>query len=284
MTRSALALPATLGVRQHLRAIVESRWFGRTVVGLIVVNAVILGLETYPEIMAAHGAALKAADRAILWIFVTELVFRLVAHGKRFFVDPWGLFDLAVVAIAFVPANEAFAVLRAARVLRVLRLISVFPNLRRVVEGLIGALPGIGSIGAIMAVIFYVFAVMATKLYGAEYPDWFGSLTASAFSLFQIMTLEGWADMVREMHRTHPFAPVFFVAYILIATFTILNLFIAIIVDAMQRQHRQEPDEDRLVLAAIRREIAGLHGKIDALASGTVIEKKPNGESRISAK
>ncbi len=267
MTRSSvLALPTLLVAREYFRAVAESQWFGTAVVALILLNAVILGLETFPEIMAAHGPVLKTVDRAILWIFVAELVVRLAAHGARLFRDPWSLFDLAVVSISFVPANEAFAVLRAARVFRVLRLISVFPNLRRVVEGLIGAIPGIGSIGAIMAVIFYVFAVLATKLYGADYPEWFGSLSASAFSLFQIMTLEGWAEMVREMHRTHSFAPAFFVVYILIATFTILNLFIAIIVDAMQRQHRQEKDDDREAIASIQRELSSLHGKIDALA------------------
>lgn len=135
---------------------------------------------------------------------MAELGLRLAAYRLRFFRDPWSLFDTVVVAIAFMPANEAFAVLRAALVLRVLRLISIFPRLRRVVEGLIGAIPSIGSIGAILMIVFYVFAVMATKLYGTEYPDWFGSLHGSFFTLFQIMTLEGWADIVREIMKTHP--------------------------------------------------------------------------------
>jgi voltage-gated sodium channel len=252
-------------VRERALALVENHWFSRTVIGLIVVNAVVLGLETYPGVVAAYGTELRIVDRAALWIFVAELTIRLVARGLRFFRDPWSLFDTFVVAIAFVPANETFAVLRAVRVLRVLRLVSVLPSLRRVVEGLIGALPGIGSIGVIMAVIFYVFAVMATKLYGAAYPGWFGSLGASTFSLFQIMTLEGWADMVRDMSRTHAFAPAFFVVYILIATFTILNLFIAIIVDAMQREHRAESDAEREAIAAIRAELAEVHHKIDTL-------------------
>lgn len=248
-----------------IKRLVEARWFTRTIMTLIIINAVILGMETYPGIMAAYGPTLKAIDYIILWVFVAELGLRLAAYRLRFFRDPWSLFDTAVVAIAFMPANEAFSVLRAARVLRVLRLISIFPRLKRVVEGLITAIPGIGSIGAILMIVFYVFAVMATKLYGAEYPDWFGSLHGSFFTLFQIMTLEGWADIVREIMKTHPQAWIFFVIYILAATFTVLNLFIAVIVDAMQRQHQAEEQEEQDAIKRIERELTSLHRKIDAM-------------------
>lgn len=249
----------------NLKTLVEAPWFTRTIMMLIVINAVILGMETYPGIMAEYGMALKAIDHAILWVFVAELGLRLAAYRLRFFRDPWSLFDTAVVAIAFMPANEAFAVLRAARVLRVLRLISIFPRLRRVIEGLIGAIPGIGSIGAILVIVYYVFAVMATKLYGAAYPEWFGSLHGSFFTLFQIMTLEGWADIVREIMKTHPQAWIFFVIYILAATFTVLNLFIAVIVDAMQRQHQAEEQEEQNTIKRIEAELMRLHQKIDAM-------------------
>ncbi|MDX2073009.1 MAG: ion transporter [Alphaproteobacteria bacterium] len=249
----------------NLKTLVEAPWFTRTIMMLIVINAVILGMETYPGIMAEYGMALKAIDHAILWVFVAELGLRLVAYRLRFFRDPWSLFDTAVVAIAFMPANEAFAVLRAARVLRVLRLISIFPRLRRVIEGLIGAIPGIGSIGAILVIVYYVFAVMATKLYGAAYPDWFGTLHWSFFTLFQIMTLEGWADIVREIMKTHPQAWIFFVIYILAATFTVLNLFIAVIVDAMQRQHQAEEQEEQDTIKRIEAELIKLRHKIDGL-------------------
>jgi len=248
---------------QKLKSLVEARLFTRVIMALIVVNAIVLGLETYPGMMERHGGLLKGLDRAILIVFVAEIALRLVAARWRFFRDPWSLFDLFVVAIAFMPANEAFSVLRAARVLRVLRLVSAFPRLRRVVEGLIASIPGIASIGAIMVIVFYVFAVMATKLFGSDYPQWFGSLHDSLFSLFQIMTLEGWADMVREIMTTHPFAWVFFVAYILAATFTVLNLFIAVIVDAIQRQHDDESHADR-TLQRIEAELAALNRRLDA--------------------
>jgi voltage-gated sodium channel len=248
----------------NLKTLVEAPWFTRTIIVLIVINAVILGMETYPGIMAAYGGTLKTIDKLILWVFLVELGLRLAAHRLRFFRDPWSIFDTIVVAIAFMPANEAFAVLRAARVLRVLRLISIFPRLRRVVEGLIGAIPGIGSIGAILMIVFYVFAVMATKLYGTEYPEWFGSLHGSFFTLFQIMTLEGWADIVREIMKTHTHAWIFFVIYILAATFTVLNLFIAVIVDAMQRQYQADSQEEQDTIKRIETELMRLHQKIDA--------------------
>jgi voltage-gated sodium channel len=248
-----------------VQKLIEAPWFTRSIMALIIINAAILGMETYPTIMAKYGATLIAIDHAILWVFVCELTMRLLVYRARFFRDPWSIFDTIVVGIAFMPANEAFSVLRAARVLRVLRLISIFPRLKRVVEGLITAIPGIGSIGAILIIVFYVFAVMATKLYGEAYPDWFGTLHGSFFSLFQIMTLEGWADMVRTIMQTHPQAWIFFIIYILCATFTVLNLFIAVVVDAMQRQnsHEEEPASD--AIARIEAELAHLHRKIDGL-------------------
>jgi voltage-gated sodium channel len=246
-----------------LKHFIEHRWFQNTIIALIVVNAAILGAMTYPDAMAKHGTWLLALDHAILWVFAAELGLRLWVYRARFFRESWNLFDLVVVAIAFLPANESFAVLRALRVLRVLRLISAFPKLRRVITGLMAAIPGIGSIAAILVIIFYVFAVMATKLFAADYPDWFGSLHGSLFTLFQIMTLEGWADIVREVMKTHPHAWVFFMIYILASTFTVLNLFIAVIVDAMQRQHQEEETAEAEDIASIKRDIAAIRAQLE---------------------
>jgi voltage-gated sodium channel len=263
-----------LSLRQSVRRLVEAPRFTNIIIALIVFNAAILGLETYPTIMASHGDLLRILDHILLWIFVMELGLRLFALGGQFFKDPWCVFDFIVISLALVPAQESLSVLRAVRVLRVLRLISAFPRLRNVVQGLISAIPGIGAIGAILLIVFYVFAVMATKLFGASFPDWFGSLQNSLFSLFQIMTLEGWPDIVREVKATYPFAWIFFICYILVATFTVLNLFIAVVVEAMQRQHeaeekavlKQEDQEEENERAYLRREMAALHAKIDALA------------------
>lgn len=219
-----------------LQKIVEAVYFHWVITALIIINTIILGLETYPEIMRHYGLILGTVDYIILLIFAVELTLRLLAYRKKFFRNPWAIFDTLVVAFAFVSASQAFSVLRALRVLRILRLVSIFPRLRRVVEGLMNAIPGIASIGAILLIFMYVFAVIGTKLYGAQYPEWFGDLQTALFSLFQVMTLEGWPDIVRTILKTNPYAWIFFVIYLFVATFSVLNLFIAVIVDAMQKQ------------------------------------------------
>ena len=253
-------------LRATARRLVEAPAFGHVIIVLILLNAAILGAEALPGIAATHGAALVWLDTVLLAIFVIELGLRLFAHGARFFRDPWSLFDLAVVAVALAPSSGAFSVLRTMRVLRVLRLVSTVPQLRRVVEGLLAAIPGLGSIVGVMLIVMYVFAVMATKLYGVAYPDWFGSLTASLFTLFQIMTLEGWADIAREMMTTHPNAWLFFLVYILLSTFTVLNFFIAVIVDSMQKTHAKEDEQAQDTLSAIRHELAALRTQMGRLA------------------
>lgn len=257
-----MALSTSPRWRSRLAAAVEHTAFQRAIVALICINAITLGLETSPAAMAAAGPALVLIDRCVLAVFVAELVLRIAAHGLRFFRDPWGVFDFAVVGIALLPATGAFSVLRTLRVLRVLRLVSTVPRMRRVIEALLSSLPGLGSVAAILALVFYVGGVMATKLFGADFPQWFGTLPRSLFSLFQIMTLESWSmGIVRPVMALHPYAWAFFVTFILAATFTMLNLFIAVVVNAMQsRYHEQEEEvaraahEERVeTLEAVRR-------------------------------
>ncbi|MPY75919.1 MAG: ion transporter [Alphaproteobacteria bacterium] len=237
--------PPQGGLLGKLQALLESAGFQRTITVLIVVNAVTLGLETSAEARDAAGPLLTLLDRAILSVFVLELLAKLVVYRTRFHKDPWNLFDFVVIGIALVPATGTLSVLRALRVLRVLRLVSAVPSMRRVVTALLYAIPGMGSIIALMTLIYYVFAVMATNLFGASEPELFGDLAGSAFTLFQIMTLEGWAaEIVRPVMEAHPYAWAFFVPFMLVTTFTVLNLFIGIIVDAMQRQHQADRDEE----------------------------------------
>lgn len=224
-------------MRDRLRSFLADPRFERAIIALILLNAVTLGMETSKTIMDAYGTIILWVDKAILAVFVVEILARLYAHRGAFFRDPWSLFDLAVVAIALIPATGSLSVLRALRVLRILRLITVMPSLRRVVSGLITALPGMGSITLLLGIIFYVFAVMATKLFGASFEELFGSLAASTFTLFQIMTLEGWAnEIVRPVMEQYPYAWLFFIPYIVITTFMVLNLFIGVVVSAMQKE------------------------------------------------
>jgi voltage-gated sodium channel len=249
------------------------------VIGLILLNAVTLGLETSASITAAWGGALRVADNVLLYLFTAELALRIFAFRGRFFRDPWGLFDLVVVAIAWMPATGALSVLRALRVLRVLRLISVVPSLRNVVEAMLHALPGMGSIVLLMGLIFYVFAVMATKLYGEILPDRFGTLGLSLYTLFQMMTLESWSEAnVRPILEHQPLAWMFFVPFILIATFVVLNLFIGVIVDSIQTLRAQRESVQAEVvaeeirvrqqgedIAAILAEVKALRAEVAAL-------------------
>lgn len=214
-------------------------------IALILANAAVLGLETSPSAMARWGELLVRIDTAILAVFVVEIALRLVARGPRFFRDPWAVFDFVVVGIALLPASGPFAVLRALRVLRVLRLMTFVPSMRRVVGGLLAAIPGLSSVIAVIALIFYVGSVMATKLFGGQFPEWFGSLGASAYTLFQVMTLESWSmGIARPVMEAFPHAWAFFVPFILIATFTMLNLFIAVIVNAIQAEHAAEHETE----------------------------------------
>ena len=229
-----------------LRRIVQDPRTERFIMGLIVLNAITLGLETSATAMENFGTLLTVIDRIVISVFVIEILARLAVQRGAFFKDGWNWFDVTVVGIALAPATAAFSVLRALRVLRLLRLITAVPALQRVVGGLIGALPGMGSILLLIALIFYVCAVMAVNLYGAQYPELFGTLGASLFTLFTIMTLEGWVEgVVNPIMETNPYAWLFFIPFIIITTFWVLNLFIGIIVNAMQEEHSKAEAEER---------------------------------------
>lgn len=229
------------GIRMRLTAIVEAPLFQHFVTAVILVNAVTLGLETSATAMEAAGPFLMALDRIALTIFVIELTMKMLAYRLRFFREGWNIFDFIIVAIALVPSAGPLSVLRALRILRVLRLLSVVPSLRKVVSSLIGALPGMGSIIAVLFLVFYVGAVLSTKLFGASFPDWFGTIGGSMYTLFQIMTLESWSmGIVRPVLEVYPFAWIFFVPFIVLTSFMVLNLFIAIIVNSMQSLHEEE--------------------------------------------
>ncbi|MEL7544682.1 MAG: ion transporter [Pseudomonadota bacterium] len=260
-------------LRDRLARLITHPWFEPAILGLIVLNAVTLGLETSPRVMGAIGGFLGALDSLILAIFVFELAARLIVDPKGFWRDPWRIFDFVVVAIALMPATGAFSVLRAFRILRVLRLISSVEAMRRVVTGLLSALPGMGSIVFLLGIIFYVFAVISTKLFGETFPEWFGTIGASSYTLFQIMTLESWSmGIVRPVMEQYPYAWMLFVPFIVATAFTVLNLFIGVIVDAMQSEHEAEAhaerdammEESRMILTevrALRAEVAELRGK-----------------------
>lgn len=263
---------------ERARALVEHRGFQRVVIALIVFNAVTLGLETSERMMASYGGLLHVLDRATLAVFVLELLLRFYGYGWKFFRDPWSIFDVLVIGIALVPAAGPLSVLRTLRVLRVLRLVSAVPSMRRVVSGLLAAVPGMASVASLLALVIFVAGVMATKLFGGIAPSYFGDLGTSLFTLFQIMTGEAWPDVAHEVMAEAPLAWVFFVVYILVSSFAVLNLFIAVVVSGMEdsvtsdlaeaeeRNAAAQARSDAQILEevrALRAEIAELRAKRD---------------------
>lgn len=227
--------PGSARWQKSLGAWVESGPVQGFVISVILINAVILGLETSQSMMERAGFWLVMIDKVCLAIFVVEIALKLIAFRMRFWRNGWNVFDFLVVAIALVPDAGAWSVLRALRVLRVFRLFTMVPQLRKVVAAFLHAIPGLAGVVAVMAIFFYTAGVLATHLFGEAFPEWFGTLGRSWFSLFQIMTLESWSmGIVRPVMETFPWAWAFFVPFIVIATFTILNLFIGIIVSTMQ--------------------------------------------------
>jgi voltage-gated sodium channel len=266
--------PGVSPSRLRLAAWIDSPRVQHFVVAVIFVNAVILGLETSPAIMARWGTLLLTLDKLCLAIFLLELVIKMQAYRGRFWRSGWNIFDFLVVGVALVPGAGPWAVLRSLRVLRVLRLLTVIPSLRKVVAAFLHSIPGLAGVVAVMAIFFYTAGVLATRLFGETHPDWFGSLGKSLYTLFQVMTLESWSmGIVRPVMETHPWAWAFFVPFIVVATFTILNLFIGIIVSTMQELslmpevHAVNPELEE-VLERMEADMKTLRSSVEKLRKG----------------
>lgn len=263
--------------RSRIEEMVKAKWFINCITALILVNAVTLGLETNAQIMAVHGGLIRAVDHVILSAFVIEILLKIFACGGRFFKSGWNLFDFAIVTISLLPASGPFAVLRTLRVLRVMRLISTVPSLRRVVSALLAAIPGMASVMSILLVIFYVSAVMTTQIFGvitdARMQEYYGTIGDSMFTLFQIMTLENWDEIAHVTMEFFPSSWAFFVIFIVVASFAVLNLFIGIIVDAMNILHDESGDtlahrdhtEEMQLLLDVKKDIEALRRDVAAL-------------------
>ena len=248
-------------VRRRVGVFMESPLVTRAITAVIVFNAITLGLETSAGVMERVGPLLLFLDDAVLAIFVAELLAKLFAFGWRYFTNGWNVFDFIIVGIALAPASGDLTVLRSLRILRVLRLVAIVPSMRKVVMALMAAIPGVSSVIALLALVYYVFAVMVTKLYGKAFPDWFGTVGDSMYSLFQIMTLESWSmGIVRPVMEQYPGAWMVFVPFILMTSFAVINLFIAVIVNAMTEQSQAES-------AALKEE---MHAITEAEASALV--------------
>ena len=259
------------GMRKSVADFVEHPKFVYFITALILINAVTLGLETDKSVMASIGFWLVLIDKIILTLFTVELFLKFFAYRLSFFKSGWNIFDLLIVSIAWIPTTGALSVMRALRILRVLRLLTVVPQLRRVIAALGHSIPGMVSVMGVLCILFYVSAVLTTKLFGGH-PDpnmqeWFGSVGASAYTLFQIMTLESWSmGIVRPVMEYYPLSWLFFVPFIVVTSFAVLNLFIGIIVDAMQIVQQETRKEDKAEIKEFtHEELVSLHERFDKL-------------------
>lgn len=264
-----------MSMRDRIGIFIESDKVQISITALIVINAIVLGLETSPSVVLSYGSLLSLLDTVILAVFIIEIAIKMAYRGLGFFKNGWNVFDFLVVSIALIPASGPFAVVRALRILRVLRLLSMVPQMRTVVQAFIMAIPGMLSIVALILLIFYVSAVLATNLFGQDFPVWFGHIGRSMYSLFQIMTLESWSmGIVRPIMELYPYAWVFFVPFILLTSFAVINLFIGVIVDSMQSQHRQVSNELKTESSLIEEKLDTIEQEIGELRR--LLQKNPD--------
>jgi len=230
-------------MKQTIQTLVESSKFQNFIMALIILNGITMGMETSKSLALKYDIFFSLFNTIVLSIFTIEIILRIFVYKTSFFKDPWSIFDFVIIAISLVPTSAGFEIFRVLRVLRLFRLITVVPQMRKIIVALLSVLPGIGSIAALLTLFFYIFALMATQLYGEAFPQWFGTLGDSFYTLFQVMTLESWSmGIVRPIMELYPLAWVFFVPFIFMSTFIIVNLIIAIVVDAMNEMNTEEEE------------------------------------------
>jgi len=241
-----------------IRKLINSKYFNYFIFSIILLSAVIIGLETYPEFSKKHYDILTLVDRIIIALFTLEIALKIISNGKRpwrYFSDPWNIFDFVIVAICLIPLNDThyFAVFRVLRVLRILRMITIFPKLRLIISALLKSIPSMGYIIMLIGVLFYVYAIVGVFVFGPTDPMHFGDLHHAFVTLFKILTLEGWTDIM----NAHVFAeseegslqiisiwPFFyFSSFILIGAMIIMNLFIGVIMNSMEESKKELTQE-----------------------------------------
>ncbi len=250
---------------ETLKQVAHSTWFQQAVTFVIVVAGVLAGIETYPALVEAWHGPLSLLDQLILGIFVLEIGVKMGAEGGRpwrYFTDPWNVFDFTIVALAFMPIeSEGVAVLRLARLLRVLRLVRALPRLQILVTALLKSIPSMGYVSLLLGLLFYLYAVAGTHLFGGNDPVHFGRLEVSLLSLFRIVTLEGWTEILYiQMYGcdvygyadwagqcTQPLAQplvanAYFISFILLGTMVIMNLFVGVIMNGMEEAHEEQEE------------------------------------------
>lgn len=226
-----------------MRKILEHRFFEYILLFAIISNSLLLGVETYPEVMAKHGTVLHYIDIGFIVFFTTELVLKLFVYRVNFFRSGWNNFDLFVVTVTLLPIFGNVSALRAVRILRALRLISGIPSFRRVIESIFAAAAEFGAVLGVLIIVVYIYAVMGSKLFHTYSEEHFGDLGRAMFTMFQVMTLDAWSDIARPIITHSPVAGlVFFISFIGFAVFLLLSIVVGIASNALQNARTHSPN------------------------------------------
>jgi voltage-gated sodium channel len=259
-------------MHEKIYSLVESKTFKNFILAVILINGITMGMETYPSIHNNYFSVLHYFDYLVIAIFTIEIILRIYAHRISFFKDGWSLFDLSIVIISMFPANSVFEIFRILRVFRLLRVVTIVPQMRKIVLALASVIPGMASIAGLMAILFYISAILATQIFGERFPEWFGTMGHSLYTLFQIMTLESWSmGIVRPIMNVYPYAWLFFIPFIFIVTFIMINLIVAVVVDAMNQLGE---DKDAEVELVSKEELSNLQKEIQELKELLIAHKK----------
>ena len=249
------------------RRIADSTTFQVFIVGVIIANAIVLGLDTYESIDRDIGDQLSLLNDIFLAIFVIEIAIRIAAFGSRpqdYFRDGWNVFDFVVIAASFVPGiRENATLLRVIRLLRVVRIVTVFPDLRFLVRGMVSSLPPIGSMAMLTVLLIYMYGMVGWILFDETDPADWGNIGQAMLSLFIVLTLESWPDIMETVIDDHPAAWIYFVSYVLIASFLLINMVIAILINSLEELRAQDQLDERLDRKRRARE-EGAGGSADA--------------------
>lgn len=254
-----------------LERIVSSNWFQRGITGVIILNAAVIGLDTSAALTERYGTLFAWLNTIFLWIFVAEAALKIAAvypRIGRYFGDGWNVFDFTIVAVSLIPATGELATLaRLARLLRVLRLVSSFPELRLIVATLVRSIPSMGHVLILLSIIFYMYGVAGYHLFHQVDPTHWRSLGIALLSLFRIVTLEDWTDIMYAAMAHHEWAWIYFVSFVVMGTFVVVNLFIAVVLNNLDeakterlRELQAPPTRDEIL-----RELKSTQAALQAL-------------------
>lgn len=238
------------GISSKCERLATSKGFQLTIFGVIVFNAIVLGLETYDSLDSDWGDTLFLLNEICLGIFIVEILIRITAYGSRpqqYFTNGWNVFDFVVIFAVFIPGvRENALMLRLVRLLRIVRVISVLPDLRVLLSGMGRALRPIGSMAAMTLLLLFVYGMVGVQLFGGELPERWGNIGSAMLTLFTVLTLEGWNEILFDAQGVTQFAWVFLVSFVLIASFLVINILIAVIITSVEEARDAERAEQIL--------------------------------------